>query len=315
MLLYPAIKDLEPPGQLLNRRRDQEDQHRLRAPLLYLGRPLNLDVQHRNEWEKGRADRTVRAIRGGEKHGDRRAAERAAGYPFFRVLPRDDQITCPLSITSTAWVLRPKLASMSIPRSRASCPSRFTGAESGLTMAITRWADTMFPNAMRATEGERLAADILGHADTVERLLGGGGGRPTSFMPLLQILDLFPDLLDLRLHVHHVPGDLDVRALRAHGVGLPVDLLDEEVHLPPDGHAALQHLPQLGEVAVEPHRLLVHRHVLTVTKADEDLTVVSADICAVLEEALRAHAAMRETEGKKLTPRPPPPCRRRWPPP
>ena len=41
--------------------------------------------------------------------------------------------------------------------------------------------------------------------------------------------------------------------------------------------------------------------VLTVTKADEDLTVVSADICAVLEEALRAHAAMRETEGKKLT--------------
>ena len=40
--------------------------------------------------------------------------------------------------------------------------------------------------------------------------------------------------------------------------------------------------------------------VLTVTKADEDLTVVSADICAVLEEALAAHAAMRKTEGRKL---------------
>ena len=40
--------------------------------------------------------------------------------------------------------------------------------------------------------------------------------------------------------------------------------------------------------------------VLTVTKADEDLETVSADICAVLNEALEAYNAMRAVEGTKL---------------
>ena len=40
--------------------------------------------------------------------------------------------------------------------------------------------------------------------------------------------------------------------------------------------------------------------VLTITKAEEDLDSLSADLCAVLEEALSAHAAMRETEGRRL---------------
>ena len=40
--------------------------------------------------------------------------------------------------------------------------------------------------------------------------------------------------------------------------------------------------------------------VLTVTKADEDLDTVSADICAVLTEALEAYNAMRAVEGSKL---------------
>ena len=40
--------------------------------------------------------------------------------------------------------------------------------------------------------------------------------------------------------------------------------------------------------------------VLTVTKADEDLETVSADICAVLTEALEAYNAMRAVEGAKL---------------
>ncbi len=40
--------------------------------------------------------------------------------------------------------------------------------------------------------------------------------------------------------------------------------------------------------------------VLTITKAEEDLETISADLCAVLEDALGAYAAMRETEGKKL---------------
>ena len=40
--------------------------------------------------------------------------------------------------------------------------------------------------------------------------------------------------------------------------------------------------------------------VLTVTKAEEDLETISADLNAVLEEALKNYVAMREVEGKKL---------------
>ena len=40
--------------------------------------------------------------------------------------------------------------------------------------------------------------------------------------------------------------------------------------------------------------------VLTVTKAEEDLESLSADICTVLDQALAGYDAMRETEGQKL---------------
>ena len=40
--------------------------------------------------------------------------------------------------------------------------------------------------------------------------------------------------------------------------------------------------------------------VLTVTKADEDLETVSADLCAVLDEALASYNDMRAVEGRKL---------------
>ena len=40
--------------------------------------------------------------------------------------------------------------------------------------------------------------------------------------------------------------------------------------------------------------------VLTVTKEDEDLETVSADLCAVAEQALEAYNAMRAVEGRKL---------------
>ena len=40
--------------------------------------------------------------------------------------------------------------------------------------------------------------------------------------------------------------------------------------------------------------------VLTVTKAEEDLESISADLCAVLEDALAAYNTMRATEGQKL---------------
>ena len=68
---------------------------------------------------------------------------------------------------------------------------------------------------------------------------------------------------------------------------------------------ALKHLAQLGGGMVKGNYYVTDLarlpDVLTVTKADEDLTVVSADICAVLEEALKNHTAMRETEGRKLS--------------
>ena len=40
--------------------------------------------------------------------------------------------------------------------------------------------------------------------------------------------------------------------------------------------------------------------VLTVTKAEEDLETIGADLSAVLEEALKNYVSMRETEGRKL---------------
>ena len=54
------------------------------------------------------------------------------------------------------------------------------------------------------------------------------------------------------------------------------------------------------ESRVTPEQLARFPDVLTVTKADEDLETVSADLCAVLEEALAAYNAMRAVEGAKL---------------
>ena len=54
------------------------------------------------------------------------------------------------------------------------------------------------------------------------------------------------------------------------------------------------------ESRVTPEQLARFPDVLTVTKADEDLETVSADICAVLDQALEAYNAMRAVEGRKL---------------
>ena len=57
------------------------------------------------------------------------------------------------------------------------------------------------------------------------------------------------------------------------------------------------------ESRVTPEQLARFPDVLTVTKADEDLETVSADICAVLDQALEAYNAMRAIEdiGGRLT--------------
>ena len=72
---------------------------------------------------------------------------------------------------------------------------------------------------------------------------------------------------------------------------------------------AAQYAAALGELAelcgptaykVTPETLSRFPDVLTVTKEDEDLETVSADLCAVLEEALAAYNQMRAVEGQKL---------------
>ena len=44
--------------------------------------------------------------------------------------------------------------------------------------------------------------------------------------PLFNILDLLPDLLDLRLDVHHMAGNLQITAFGADGISLPIKLLN-----------------------------------------------------------------------------------------
>ena len=51
---------------------------------------------------------------------------------------------------------------------------------------------------------------------------------------------------------------------------------------------------------VTPEVLAKFPDVLAVTKAEEDVEAIAADICAVLEDALTAYNAMRAVEGEKL---------------
>ena len=66
--------------------------------------------------------------------------------------------------------------------------------------------------------------------------------------------------------------------------------------------AALTELSEVcgTETKVTAEQLSRFPDVLTVTKADEDLETVSADLCAVTEQALAAYNAMRAVEGRKL---------------
>ena len=66
--------------------------------------------------------------------------------------------------------------------------------------------------------------------------------------------------------------------------------------------AALHELAEVcrTESHVTPEQLSRFPDVLTVTKADEDLETVSADLCAVLDKALAAYNEMRAVEGAKL---------------
>ena len=66
--------------------------------------------------------------------------------------------------------------------------------------------------------------------------------------------------------------------------------------------AALCELAEIigAEPKVTPEQIARFPDVLCVTKQDEDLETVSADICQVLEEALAAYNSMRAVEGERL---------------
>ena len=65
---------------------------------------------------------------------------------------------------------------------------------------------------------------------------------------------------------------------------------------------ALLHLKETFglEGGITPEMLAKLPDVLTVTKAEEDVEAIAADICAVLEDALTAYNEMRGVEGAKL---------------
>ena len=68
--------------------------------------------------------------------------------------------------------------------------------------------------------------------------------------------------------------------------------------------AALERLRELGDGAVKEKYAATDLarlpDVITLTKAEEHLEALSADLVAVAEDALRAHTAMRLTEGERL---------------
>ena len=66
--------------------------------------------------------------------------------------------------------------------------------------------------------------------------------------------------------------------------------------------AALRELAEITdtEARVTPEQLARFPDVLSVTKEDEDLETISADLCSVLEDALAAYNAMRAVEGERL---------------
>lgn len=65
---------------------------------------------------------------------------------------------------------------------------------------------------------------------------------------------------------------------------------------------ALKELSALcsSDETITGERLSRFPDVLSVTKEDEDLDTVTADLCAVLDEALQTHCSMRLVEGEKL---------------
>ena len=110
-------------------------------------------------------------------------------------------------MTITERVLRPKEASISSPLSRTSWIMRLMGADSGLTIVITRLSEIKLPNPI-------LISFI--------------------YSPLFDVLDLLADFFNLGFEIDNDMGNIGVLAFRANRIGLAVKFLDQEVDLTAD---------------------------------------------------------------------------------
>ena len=144
----------------------------------------------------------------------------------------DERITWSVSMSRTDFVLRPNEASSSIPRSRASCTTRLMGAESGLTTARMRAAATALPKPI---EISFMSASGYSMFCACSRIFSSSALRSTTVRACSMIV-----------------------ALGADGVGLAVELLQQEIQLAADRAAGRQHLVQLVQVAAQADRLFVH---------------------------------------------------------
>lgn len=107
---------------------------------------------------------------------------------------------------------------MRTPRSLASWVMRLMGADSGLTTATSRLAETRLPKPMLTSFNPHPPFLPFQHP----RLPSVSKNR----WALFNVLHLFPNLLNLRLDIHHMSGNFDIAALGADGIRFPVKLLN-----------------------------------------------------------------------------------------
>src|SRR3972149_3015741 len=105
---------------------------------------------------------------------------------------------------------------------------RFTGAESGATMAMTRLAATMLPNPMLISRGSMWSSVCLASAR------------------LLDVLDLLTETFQFTLDSNHRAGDLQVVGLCSAGLGNALYPLVDDLALPSDRAFPRHRLPELA---------------------------------------------------------------------
>ena len=79
---------------------------------------------------------------------------------------------------------------------------------------------------------------------------------PDSTLPLLfDILDLLPNLLELALNLHGLLRKLCVVHFGTDGINLPMDLLEEKIHLSTDRFFTYKQGSKLGQMTLCPNQL------------------------------------------------------------